>query len=37
MQPDFQLSSFRQFASRFAYKDMIDWLSAGIRKAGLPE
>jgi hypothetical protein len=37
MQPDFHLSSFRHFASGFARKDMIDWLSSGIRKAGLPE
>jgi adenylate cyclase len=37
MQPDFHLSSFRQFASGFCRKDMIDWLSAGIRQAGLPE
>jgi adenylate cyclase len=37
MQPDFQLSSFRHFASGFCRKDVLDWVSAGIRKAGLPE
>ncbi len=37
MQPDFLVSSFRRFTSGFARKDVLDWLSAGIRKAGLPE
>jgi len=37
MQPNFRLSAFRHFASGFCRKDMLDWLSAGIMKAGLPE
>jgi adenylate cyclase len=37
MQPDFRVASFRQFASGFCRKDMIDWLGAGTLKAGLPE
>jgi adenylate cyclase len=37
MQPEFHLSSFRRFASGFCRKDMLDWLTAGILKAGLPE
>jgi TolB-like protein/class 3 adenylate cyclase/Tfp pilus assembly protein PilF len=37
MQPDFRVAPFRQFASGFCRKDMIDWLSAGLLKAGLPE
>jgi adenylate cyclase len=37
MQPDFRVASFRHFALGFCRKDMIDWLGAGILKAGLPE
>jgi adenylate cyclase len=36
-QPDFNVSSFRRFGSGFCRKDVLDWLSAGILKAGLPE
>jgi hypothetical protein len=37
LQPDFRVSSFHRFGSGFARKDVPDWLSAGILKAGLPE
>ena len=37
MQPHFRVASFRHFASGFCRKDVLDWISAGIRKAGLPE
>lgn len=37
LQPDFRVASFRHFGSGFCRKDVLDWLSTGIRKAGLPE
>jgi adenylate cyclase len=37
MQPHFRVASFRHFASGFCRKDVLDWISAGILKAGLPE
>ena len=37
LQPDFQIASFRRFGSGFCRKDVLDWLSAGIRKTGLLE
>jgi TolB-like protein/Tfp pilus assembly protein PilF len=37
LQPDFRVTSFRHFGSGFCRKDVLDWISAGIRKAGLPE
>jgi adenylate cyclase len=37
MQPAFRVAPFRRFASGFCRKDMLDWLTAGLLKAGLPE
>jgi Flp pilus assembly protein TadD len=37
LQPEFHIASFRHFTSGFARKDVLDWLSAGMQKAGLPE
>jgi adenylate cyclase len=37
LEPDFRVASFRRFGSGFCRKDVLDWLSDGIRKAGLPE
>ena len=37
LQPGFTISSFRRFASGFCRKDVLDWVSSGMQKAGAPE
>ncbi len=37
LQPGFTISSYLRFASGFCRKDLLDWVTSGMQKAGAPE